>query len=164
MNNCLSISSEILEKLNADAISKDELAEVVNSCCNSKELVSIKSKGEIICHAQISNIVLWVRYKANENCIDVLDYYYNRTLPVSTSKATETELEKKNKILENFEEGELICLKCNKALELRKIIFKYMKHEFQSVGFACPVCGIVFEPPEMLELQREKIEKVLEGK
>ncbi len=59
---------------------------------------------------------------------------------------------------------ELICGKCQVALEKRTLLFRYMGHSFNSAVPRCPRCGQVYLPREFVDTKIVEVEKSLEDK
>ena len=173
------VPENIIVSAKAEGISEEEIISVVEDCLKTKKIVFLESENAYVCHKQLDNIVLWVRFlhgekdiSGSENDNDITidsgfiveEYYYNRTIETGSKDATETELKNKSPFLNPYLDKSLICVKCDCKLVLKKILFKYLSQNYHSVGLVCPVCGQVFENAEMVEYQRDKIEKVLEWK
>ena len=59
---------------------------------------------------------------------------------------------------------EMICLKCNRPLELRKVYFDYLGFQFHADLPACPRCGQVYISEEMVRGKMAEVECSLEDK
>jgi DNA-directed RNA polymerase subunit RPC12/RpoP len=62
------------------------------------------------------------------------------------------------------EQKKLICFKCRKELELKKTDFTYLGHSFFTEVPACPECGQVFIPEELVRGRISDVEMQMEDK
>ena len=56
------------------------------------------------------------------------------------------------------------CAKCNKPLELKKTVFRYLGRDITHEVHRCPVCGKVFIPKSLAEGRMAEVEEQLEDK
>lgn len=59
---------------------------------------------------------------------------------------------------------DLMCCKCDAVLEMKKVNFEYLAHNFFAEIPACPVCGQVYVPGELAKGKIAEVEKHLEEK
>jgi len=59
---------------------------------------------------------------------------------------------------------ELKCCKCNVVLVNKRINFEYLAHNFFAELQACPVCGQIYVPEELVKGKIAEVEKQLEEK
>jgi hypothetical protein len=62
------------------------------------------------------------------------------------------------------ENKKLICHKCNKELELKKVNFSYLGHQFFTDLPCCPECKQVFISEELVKGRISEVEMQLEDK
>ncbi|EQB22236.1 hypothetical protein UNSWDHB_452 [Dehalobacter sp. UNSWDHB] len=62
------------------------------------------------------------------------------------------------------DEMELICFKCKKPLQMRRVDFSYLGHNFHSDCLKCPECGLVYISEELAEGRIAEVEVMLEDK
>ena len=62
------------------------------------------------------------------------------------------------------EPKKLICMKCNKELELKKTDFFYLGHTFFTEVPACPLCKQVYISEELVKGRISEVEMQLEDK
>ena len=62
------------------------------------------------------------------------------------------------------QEKKVRCLKCDRDLVLRKIVFNYMGHTVAHEVPACPKCGRVYVSQELAEGRMSEVEQLLEDK
>jgi rubredoxin len=160
----LFLPTELKERAAAEGVTESELGAVINSCRSSCELVYDHEDETCTCHAAAGHIILWTRFKESPGGITIMDFYFNRTSVTGVLDESEVEAGRVSPFLDRYKDHDLLCIKCDEKLVLRKVVFKYMKQNYHAITYACPVCGLVFEPHEMIDHQRENIEKVLEGK
>ncbi len=58
----------------------------------------------------------------------------------------------------------LICHRCNRELELRKVDFSYLGHTFYTDLPCCPECGLVHISEELVRNRIAEVEMQLEDK
>lgn len=58
----------------------------------------------------------------------------------------------------------LICCKCQKELELKKVDFSYLGHTFFTDLPCCPECGMVYISEELVKGRISEVEMQLEDK
>jgi RNase P subunit RPR2 len=185
---------ELNERADADGISENEILSVIRACKETGDLVWDKEADTYTCHAEIENIVLWVRFRdsapasaldsasasafasasasssvsasvsASASVIQVEDYYFNRTYIESAQDVTADEAARLSPYIKSYADKEMICVKCNQPLILKKVIFRYLQQNYSAIALVCPQCGLVFEPAEMIAHQKKTIESVLEWK
>jgi transcription elongation factor Elf1 len=158
------IPIELNERALAEGITEAEISAVIRDSRSNLELVYNPKDETYTCHANAGNIVLWTCFKESASGIILEDFYYNRTSIGGVNDASETEVSRVSPYLERYADSNLTCVKCDKKLVLKKVIFNYLKQNYHAVTYTCPVCGLVFEPHEMIDRQHDSIEKVLEGK
>ena len=56
------------------------------------------------------------------------------------------------------------CARCNEPLKMKKTVFEYMGRSFSHEVPCCPICGMVFIPPELAEGKMAQVEEQLEDK
>lgn len=64
----------------------------------------------------------------------------------------------------NNHEDELICGKCKVPLQMEKVEFDYMNHQFRHDFPRCPVCGQVYITEEIVNGKMKEVETSLEDK
>ena len=62
------------------------------------------------------------------------------------------------------ENKNLICSRCNVALEMHKAYFSYLDHSFNTEVMRCPSCGQVFIPESLAKGQMAQVEVSIEDK
>ena len=58
----------------------------------------------------------------------------------------------------------MICLKCDKELVPTKVSLDYLGHRITHEFLACPVCGNLFIPEDVVLDKMQKVESRLEDK
>lgn len=58
----------------------------------------------------------------------------------------------------------LICCKCQKELEMKKVDFSYLGHTFFTDLPSCPECGMVYISEELVKNRISEVEMQLEDK
>ncbi|MCL1896474.1 MAG: hypothetical protein FWG03_08010 [Clostridiales bacterium] len=58
----------------------------------------------------------------------------------------------------------MICLKCDKELVPKKVNLDYLGHRVTQEFLACPVCGNLFIPEDVVAGKMQKVEAQLEDK
>lgn len=61
-------------------------------------------------------------------------------------------------------EEKIICLKCDREMELAKGTLQYLGSEIGHDFLTCPVCRTIYIPPELAEGKMREIEKAFEDK
>ena len=61
-------------------------------------------------------------------------------------------------------EKELICVRCNVALEIIEAKFSYLGHEFSHHVPKCPVCGQIYITEGLATGKISEVESMLEDK
>lgn len=59
---------------------------------------------------------------------------------------------------------ELICAKCRKRLEIRKVSFRYLSYEVTEPLPCCPQCGQVFLEESLVKGKMHTVETEMEDK
>ncbi len=62
------------------------------------------------------------------------------------------------------ENKNLICSRCNVALEMHKAYFSYLDHSFNTEVMRCPSCGQVFIPESLAKGKMAQVEVSIEDK
>ena len=62
------------------------------------------------------------------------------------------------------QERTLRCMKCDRDLVLKKVVFAYMGHTVAHEVPTCPKCGKVYIPEELAEGRMSEVEQLLEDK
>lgn len=62
------------------------------------------------------------------------------------------------------EEQKVRCMKCDRELGLKKIVFVYMGHSVAHEVPACPKCGKVYISEDLAEGRMAEVEQLLEDK
>ena len=62
------------------------------------------------------------------------------------------------------EEPALKCVKCDRELAPRKIVFEYMGHTVAHEVPTCPKCGKVYISEDLAEGRMSEVEQMLEDK
>ena len=62
------------------------------------------------------------------------------------------------------EEPVLKCMKCDRELVQKKVVFEYMGHTVAHEVPACPKCGKVYISEELAEGRMSEVEQMLEDK
>jgi hypothetical protein len=62
------------------------------------------------------------------------------------------------------EEKKLICCRCQKELEMKKVDFSYLGHTFFTDLPRCPECGMVYISEELVNSRISEVEMQLEDK
>ena len=60
--------------------------------------------------------------------------------------------------------ADLLCMKCDIALENGKAKFEYLGRVFESNVMRCPECGQVFLPEDLVSGRIKQMEEVVEDK
>ncbi|MEI7594981.1 MAG: DVU_1557 family redox protein [Bacteroidota bacterium] len=63
-----------------------------------------------------------------------------------------------------IEEKKLICVKCDKELELKKTDFTYLGYSFFTELPRCPECGLVHITEELVKGRISEVEMQMEDK
>ena len=61
-------------------------------------------------------------------------------------------------------EGKIRCIKCDRDLVPKKIVFEYMGHTVAHEVPACPKCGRVYVSQDLAEGRMSEVEQLLEDK
>ena len=160
----IKIPSNLAVALAANRVSEAEIAEVVNHCESANAKVFDASTGEYTGYKEDGGITLWVRYKIAGGDTELTDCYFNRTKITGDSSPVADANMPLGPLLEPLKDKGLLCCACNAPLEVRKVLFQYMKQHYYAVAFACPTCGQVYESKETVRYRAEKVEALLEGK
>ena len=61
-------------------------------------------------------------------------------------------------------ENRLCCVRCDRELQLRKVVLEYMGHTVAHEVPVCPKCGKVYISEELAEGRMSEVEQLLEDK
>jgi len=61
-------------------------------------------------------------------------------------------------------ENRLCCVRCDRELQPRKVVFEYMGHTVAHEVPVCPKCGKVYISEELAEGRMSEVEQLLEDK
>ncbi len=61
-------------------------------------------------------------------------------------------------------EKKMVCWKCKRELEPKRVYFKYLGHSFYTDVPRCPQCGQVFIPEDLVKGRMAEVEMELEDK
>lgn len=62
------------------------------------------------------------------------------------------------------EPTQIICCKCQKPLEIKRVDFDYLNQFFHTDALRCPECGMVYIPEDLVEGKMAEVETSLEDK
>jgi uncharacterized protein with PIN domain len=62
------------------------------------------------------------------------------------------------------EQQKVRCMKCDRELELKKVVFAYMGHTVAHEVPTCPKCGKVYVSEDLAEGRMAEVEQLLEDK
>jgi hypothetical protein len=160
----IAISDALKTRLNSDGILESDVRTVFAYCESAPAKVLDRTGQYYTGYKAIGNITLWIQYSMVEEQPVLRDYYFNRTKIGGVLGDILSPTIRISPYLAVFQKENLICIKCDRALEYKRIDYIYLKHHYTAMAFACPVCGQVFAPKEFIGHQAEKIERILEHK